>query len=127
MTDNEIIKALECCNGWDGRCLNCPLNREGTNCKEKLKSYTLDLTNRQKAEIEKWKRDANLTNFVIGENIQWHIDKAKSEARKEFAAKLTDRICESIERSLDNPDGDNYYITDVYKDIYNLVKEIDGE
>lgn len=56
MTDNEIIKALECCNGWDGRCLNCPLNREGTNCKEKLNSYAFDLINRQKAEIERLER-----------------------------------------------------------------------
>ena len=60
MTDNEIIKALECCNGWDGRCLNCPLNREGTNCKEKLNSYALDLINRQKLEIEKLKRNYNI-------------------------------------------------------------------
>lgn len=26
MNDNEIIKAMQQCNGWNGRCLNCPLN-----------------------------------------------------------------------------------------------------
>lgn len=51
----------------------------------------------------------------------------KSEARKEYAERLTDEICDSIERSMDNPDGCNYVITDVYKDIENLLKEMDGE
>ena len=92
MTDNEIIKALECCNGWDGRCLNCPLNREGTNCKEKLNSYALDLINRQKEEIkelkdilEKVPTNAYDLQVEASEKLENQI---KSEAIKEFAERL---------------------------------------
>lgn len=56
MTDNEIIKALECCS-TDGRtCEECPYNEQTTDenfCDEKLQADALDLINRQKAEIER--------------------------------------------------------------------------
>ena len=93
MTDNEIIKALECCNGWHGRCLNCPLNREGTNCKEKLNSYALDLINRQKAEIEELrKRISYLEKSIDCSRKEYNrllqkLQQAKSEAIKEFCEK----------------------------------------
>ena len=48
MTDNEIIKALECCMKDD--CDNCP-NGFG-NCEHNLAEASLDLINRQKAEID---------------------------------------------------------------------------
>ena len=63
MTDNEIIKMLECCkqeiddNGVIcGECKKCP-NYEGKTglCKEDLPTVVLDLINRQKAEIERLK------------------------------------------------------------------------
>lgn len=95
MTDNEIIKALKCCNGWDSRCLNCPLICEGVNCKEKLNSYTLDLINRQKAEIERLKRDIAIHEHVHEESnaaYQVLVKQAKSEAIKEFAERLKDEM-----------------------------------
>lgn len=49
---------------------------------------------------------------------------AKTEAIKEIAERLTNRICENVNRSLDNPKGYDYYPIDVYKDIDNLVKEM---
>lgn len=55
MTDNEIIKALECCT--TEICWECPFEpkeqRKGTIgcCEENIKN-ALDLINRQKAEIE---------------------------------------------------------------------------
>lgn len=99
MTDNEIIKALECCNGWDGRCLNCPLNREGTNCKEKLNSYAFDLINRQKAEIERLK-EYNETLLTANVDLWSEILDIKSEAIKEVAEKLkyrADKRCNYCE------------------------------
>jgi hypothetical protein len=51
MTDNEIIKALECCKKDD--CDNCP--NDFGNCYANLAGYALDLINRQKAEIERLK------------------------------------------------------------------------
>lgn len=55
MTDNEIIKALECCMKGNncGGC--CPYDDEDDTCEEctsKLTKDALDLINRQKAEIK---------------------------------------------------------------------------
>ena len=57
MTDNKIIKALECCLADGDTCNNCPLKRE---CEinpfdATLARYSLDLIKRQQAEIEIFK------------------------------------------------------------------------
>lgn len=57
MTDNEIIKALECCDGSFDRCEECPLDnvsQDKLRCWE-LEKSALDLINRQKAENERLK------------------------------------------------------------------------
>lgn len=57
MTDNEIIKALECCgsNGWGEKderpCDKCPM-QDCEDCEVELPDYALSLVNRQKAEIK---------------------------------------------------------------------------
>ena len=52
ITDNEIIKALECCGaGWDG-CEPCPLCNYDGDCLESIVVDILNLITRQKAEIE---------------------------------------------------------------------------
>ena len=51
ITDNEIIKALECCHMVNG-CERCPLRNDTEEC-EILNTYALDLIKRQKSEIEK--------------------------------------------------------------------------
>lgn len=65
-----------------------------------------------------------IPSFRVKQMMEHYLLEAKSEAIKEFAEKLTNRICENVNRSLDNPDGNNYFITDVYEDIDNLVKEM---
>lgn len=95
MTDKDIIKALECCSKAHGvrDCisLNCPLfdkERHLYLCihgDTDLFGISLDLINRQKAEIEKWKQrfinsecDAtNLTGEVI--SLSTERDSLKSE------------------------------------------------
>lgn len=54
MTDNEIIKALEICGTYKGKCIDCPafVKVDRSNCKKVLLG-ALDLINRQKAEIER--------------------------------------------------------------------------
>lgn len=65
MTDNEIIKALECCQSENGNdCENCPYSvvvyRQGEGgCTNKLMQDALDLINRQKAELELKTMDIN--------------------------------------------------------------------
>ena len=64
MTDNEIIKALECCTRHSG-CFNgtknCPLEHYhyGTDCSLRLVLKALDLINRQKVEIKKLREENN--------------------------------------------------------------------
>ena len=57
MTDNEIIKALECCVSSTGSeaCNGCPFNVKDICEKDSnaLAKFSLDLINRQKAEIKK--------------------------------------------------------------------------
>lgn len=103
MNDAEIIKALECC----GHCecndektqTECPLINM-TFCKNYLRKQSLDLINRQKAEIEslqnvlsKWKDIAHRETSYVGiartEAIKEFAERMKAEARY-FAANVPD-------------------------------------
>lgn len=104
MTDNEIIKALECCINDD--CDNCP-DTFG-NCEHNAMRNALDLINRQKAEIEELQTDGETLAISLlnarkeierlkdrnvelwGEN-RVACKKAKSEAIKEFAERLKEK------------------------------------
>lgn len=56
-----------------------------------------------------------------------YLKQIKAEAYKEFANRLTDKIMDNIDRSLDNPNGNDYVITDVYETIDNLLNELVGD
>ena len=61
MTDNEIIKALECCTG-DGLCCECPMwEMLSANCIVELNRLALEIIKRQQAELE---RDSELNRFI---------------------------------------------------------------
>ena len=61
MTDEQIVKALEYCSSSDlGQCKDCPFYEQCEN-DELLAKYTLDLINRQKAEIERLQKLQNPT------------------------------------------------------------------
>lgn len=124
MTDKEIIKALEheihIANDIGGvHSMMIPI--EPIKC-------ALDLINRQQAEIERLRefieKDQGLILKLTSVPKDEYDNKIKAEAIKEFAERLTNIICEKLERSLDNLGGNNYFITDVYTDINNLVKEM---
>ena len=51
MTDNEIIKALECCKVQEG-CESCPMYDGTDDCCPLNNQMIIDLINRQKKEIE---------------------------------------------------------------------------
>lgn len=91
MTDNEIIKALECCIsplGGDA-CDECPFHKEHI-CREDsfaIERYALDLINRQKAEIERLKEGMNFERERV-DNIPNLLLQAKAEAYSEFNARL---------------------------------------
>lgn len=86
MTDNEIIKALECCKNDD--CDNCP-NTFG-NCYANLAGYALDLIERQQAEIDRLTTEnervkTKIYKMAIDKAL---AEKASAEAIKEFEEKL---------------------------------------
>ena len=87
MTDNDIIKALECCANAD--CINCPkwsAEWYSGMCADFL-PMVFDLINRQKAEIEMLEEHNNILIDRV-DNLVYECDCAKQEAIKEFAERL---------------------------------------
>lgn len=107
MTDKEIIQALECCKKDD--CDNCP--NDFGNCYANLSGYSLDIINRQQAEIERLRKEVNLVSIQFQDaqeryeevqteierlnNIKFGVDLSigsiKTEVIKEFADRLLDK------------------------------------
>ena len=116
MTDNEIIKALECCG--DADCDNCPYSGDDLlrPCNDNLVKDTINLINRQKDEIRETRRD--LLNEIYA--LEHQLETAKSEAIKEFAERLKEKQQTFI--------GHDYTCKFIYLcDIDNLVKEMVGD
>lgn len=93
MTDNEIIKALECVSGKVLYCRNCPYSKkfpQPTKCKEACAKDALDLINRQKAEIERLKEDNEIKSQKRANifEITNAYERGRAEAVKEFAERL---------------------------------------
>ena len=115
MTDKEVIKALECCVDWCGNvsCWDCPLKNTGCIHFDKLKE-TLDLINRQKAEIERlkkgWKADVILTANV------------KTEAIKEFAERV-----EPLKKFRSCMGNSVYELSVTMREIDDILKEMVGD
>lgn len=128
LTDNEIIKALECCSKKN--CKQCPNFSEDIECSEKLINLTLDYIARQlhelqeryeeaQAEIEKLKNE----NFILSQKranifeITEAYGRGKSETVKEFADRLKKDIFNT-----------EYHIDRYYRrSIDKLVKEMVGK
>ena len=136
MTDNEIIKAFECCIE-DKDCAHCPSIKEMPYCSNDIMVGALNLIKRQRAEIERLK-SANDEKFsqwnILAEKTKQHYadlyneakDILKSEAIKEFAEKLKNKI-----KTECNPYGKPTFDYDtsiaIMRYIDNLVKEMVGE
>ena len=120
MRDKEVIKALECCVDWCGNvsCWDCPLKNTECIHFDKLKE-TLDLINRQKAEIERLEKDSKRLK-----KVEMQLDDAmkmynviKAEAYKEFAERLK-------ENSIATFSWNGVVMVD---DIENLLKEMERD
>ena len=150
MTDNEIIKALECCTDESyENCNECPYSIDTVSCERmKLLEDSLDFINRQKAEIKRLQKEVNLVSIqfqdlqeryeeaqseieslkkvVIDDYATEYDDKIKSEAVKEFAERLKNKI-----KTECNPYGKPTFDYDtsiaIMRYIDNLVKEMVGE
>ena len=147
MTDKEIIKALECCTPENESCLNCPLiDVSVPECAGILYKATIDLINRQQAEIEELKHERE----VLLEDIHHSADQINEQieeledARREIerlretnkaimqtmADVHTEAIKEFAERLKEKYPwkGDYLYSTRrTVENIDNLVKKMVGE
>ena len=126
MTDNEIIKIL---------------TDYGTQCKPEVISAAISLINRQKVEIERSeKKEIEIDDFcrrlcrmrmlngdaiASYEDLQNYIQEAKSEAIKEFAERLKEKLGDCYIVS----DGEycGFDCGDIHRTITNLLKEMVGE
>ena len=97
MSDAEIIKALECCD--DGTCKDCPIVDD--DCIHKIRRKSIDLINRQKAEIERLQIEAERLEVRIRDLTNYQTEDAEmrkrarvraiTEAIKQFARYLIGR------------------------------------
>ncbi len=124
MTDNEIIKALECCERAEN-CGHCHYDqdyKEMKDCTSALAKDALALINRQKAEIERLKKfieeDQGLILKLTGVPVEEYNQKIRTEAIKEFAERLKATF---PPREDDRCTLDDCYTLDL---IDNLVKEM---
>ena len=149
MTDNEIIKALECCTDESyENCNECPYSIDNVSCERmKLLEDSLDLINHQKSEIERLeKTEIEIDDFcrrlcrmrmlngnaiASYEDLQNYIQEEKSEAVKEFAERLKNEIISDTAFACDSSQHTGYYdykikIGEIPEYIDSIVKEMVG-
>lgn len=122
MTDNEIIKYMQCVIGNEVSCSECTYQKvlPFPSCRMMCAKNALDLINRQKAEIlELQKRIINWRT-----DMDYRPDEIKSEAIKEFAERLKHEITSAIDTYYNSNGGGYYLAEDVIDDIDNIVKEM---
>ena len=139
MTDNEIIKALECCRDNDNnlnmeKCFEeCPYDGE---CAGKFMQGALSLINRQKEEIKELESEIDkqyeqakadiLGNMADGgTSCRWCIAERKAEALYAFAQRLHDEAYKGCSgRAL--PDYVMISVLDIYRALDDAIDEIRG-
>lgn len=130
MTDEQIIKALECCATDDGdNCSQCPYGnivyKSGNGgCVNRCRKDALDLIDRQKIENEGLQERISYLEESIDcsrkeyNNLLQKSQQAKSEAIKEFAERLKGYAIG------ENGSKEKAYFFVEVQDIDNLVKEM---
>ena len=90
MTDNEIIKSMQCVIGKEMLCSECTYQKvlPFPSCRMRCAKNALDLINRQKAENDRLKVDLAKCSIRI-DNLYKTADEIKSAAINAFAARLT--------------------------------------
>ena len=115
MTDNEIIKAMQCVIGNDVKCSDCTYQKvlPFPSCRMMCAKNALDLINRQKEEIDRLNIELQSMRSAAN-SYKMHYETAKSESIKEFIDKLKNRVVNKYE----------YTDIRVFKEIDDLVKEM---
>ena len=129
MTDNEIVETLKLCTTQDGSipCYDCPRwNDDEQECEGIDYTATLDLINRQKAEIEELKNYVNRCKSGKEYWVKCLLEKP-NEALKEFAERIKMSIKANVVETLCNDVKGVYNAEYILDDIDTLLKEMVGE
>ena len=130
-TDEQIIKALECCSTdvQENPCPKCAFYNKHR-CSTLMLNAARDIINRQKVKIKSLKQIINeqdkevlkLQNRIIfwRDYLNYQPEKIKSEAIKEFAEKLTDKI--SVYSKYVDVDG-----IVILNRIFRMIEDIEKE
>ncbi len=120
MTDNDIIKANYICSTVPAKCEDCPLYLKSDDCIGELAEKTIDLINRQKAEIERLKSPCEM-QIEVSEKLENTI---KAEAVKEFFEKLKEI---AYYDEIWTGEEEYVYKTIDFDEVKDLVEEMVGE
>lgn len=131
MTDNEIIKAMQCVIGNGVSCSECEYQKAlpFPGCRRMCAENALDLINRQKAEIERMKNQNTLLLKKKCKDINTARKIIKSEAIKEFVKRLKEKVKMYNSEGVDEGDliDDLLTVGETVEIIDNLVKEMTEE
>ena len=132
-TDEDITSSLELI-ATTRNCNECKIRncKWGTcNCSQITANAALDLINRQQAEIERLKKKVEELSDVLSDSIRIRYKEAQSEAIKEFAESLNEkvenarkkyqRLCR--EQGEKEDEAMNIHFKGIIKLVNNLVKE----
>lgn len=130
MTDNEIIKAMQCVIGNDANCSECTYQKvlPFPSCRRMCAKNALDLINRQKTEIERLEQNINGID-IVSRN---HIKVIRTQAIKEFAEEfeyfvlnegieVVEPKCKDYESYIN---GANQFRYQIKNGINNIIKEM---
>ena len=109
MTDNEIIKSMQCVIGNEMLCSECTYQKvlPFPSCRMMCAKNALDLINRQKTENERLEKEL-MKCKLEKEMLYQNVEEIKSEAIKKFAEELK-----------------NYFsISECYLDIINIIDNL---
>ena len=122
MTDNEIIKALECCSSQTTEitCGNCPLFNVGrVDCYRLLANNSLDLINRQQKDIDDL---CKVLGRAYQENcfLEASRKSVRTEAIKEFAERLKKDLDDLAKIEWNNKSAPTYWSV-AYEEFMDII------
>ena len=127
MTDEQIIKALECCATDDGDdCSQCPYGnivyKSGNGgCVNRCRKDALDLVNRQKKEIGRLKRKNTLLSKNADTAFQEGLDENRDLFKKEVEPEIRNEAIKEFAKFLIEKSKDGKIFI---SDIPDYVKEM---
>ena len=127
MTDEEIIKALECCSSnLQSTCDNCPIHyRQSAECVAYLAKNALVFINRQKAEIEQYEtQNAKLKNFFTVNFDRNDLEEIVSRQIRDFETDIIRKFTKKLKEKALLVEIADYEYAVLVDDIDELVKEM---